>query len=246
MQLAESGGLLRRPPLVSQRKDAAGMGYFPLFIDLTGKPVLIVGGGTVAERKLRTLLGFGALPLLVSPQATAEIRRSAESGNIRYREREYRTEDIDFAVLAVAATGDETVNRQIYKDAVRKGIPVNVVDAPALCTFFFPAVVQRNDFVVGVTTSGSYPALAKYARQQIEMLFPERYGEMTEVLKKFRKKVRKEIQNPAEREKILEKLLRDMVAQETQTAEKGKTAEASGTTPEGLAEKRKILVRKGE
>ncbi|MBZ4665801.1 MAG: sirohydrochlorin ferrochelatase [Mahella sp.] len=183
------------------------MGYFPLFINLSGKEVLVAGGGKVAERKVRILLEFDAAIRLVSPETIHALRDLADSGAIRLLPRKYRAEDVDTAALVIAATCDRTVNRQIHDDALRKCVPVNVVDDPELCTFFFPAVVHRTDFVVGITTSGSYPALAKYARQQIETLFPEQYGEITNVLKEYRKKIWKEIQSPAQRAAVLEGLI---------------------------------------
>ncbi len=194
------------------------MGYFPLFINLSGKEVLVAGGGKVAERKVRILRKFDAAIRLISPEATQALRELAGSGEIQFIPREYHTEDIDAAALAVAATGNRAANRRIRDDAVRKGIPVNVVDDPELCTFFFPAVVHRDDFVVGITTSGRYPALAKYARQRIETLFPEQYGEITGVLNEYREKIRKDIQSPAQRAAVLEKLM-DTAAQMAQNAE---------------------------
>lgn len=183
------------------------MGYFPLFIDLSGKEVLVAGGGKVAERKVRILREFDAAVRLVSPEAAQELTELAGSGKIRLLPREYRAEDMDAAVLVVAATGDREVNRRIHGDAVRKGIPVNVVDDPELCTFFFPAVIHRNDLVVGITTSGSYPALSRYARKKIETLFPEEYGMLTDILKGFRQKVRDTVPGSAERAAILNRLL---------------------------------------
>ncbi len=193
------------------------MGYFPLFINLSGRDVLVAGGGKVAERKARILREFDAAIRLVSPEATQGLTELAGSGAIRFLRREYRTEDIDTAAIVVAATGDRTVNRQIHDDAVCKGIPVNVADDPELCTFFFPAIVRRDDFVVGITTSGSYPALSRYAREKIETLFPDQYGVITDILKEYREKIRNEIHSPAERAAILEKLM-DTAAQAAQNA----------------------------
>ena len=193
------------------------MAYFPLFIDLSGKETLIVGGGKVAERKVQILLNFGASILLISPETTSPINVLIDSGAITFCKREYRSEDILSAVLAIAATGNREINRQIYNDAVCKGIPVNVVDDPELCTFVFPSVVQRNDLVIGITTSGSYPALSKYVRKKLEAIFPVNYGEFVSILKKYRKKIRREIKNPIKRKQVLKDLLEIAV----QAAESG-------------------------
>lgn len=203
------GRAFRRGPRLPcpLRKDVVAMGCFPLFVDLSGRKVLIAGGGKVAERKADALLEFGASVWLVSPKATGKLRRLAASGKIHFLEREYRPGDLQSAALAVAATGNREVNRGIRDEAVRRAVPVNVADDPELCTFLFPAVVHRKDFVVGITTSGSYPALSKYARRKIEALFPENYGKMVTVLKSYRAKVRREIQDPALRRAVLEELL---------------------------------------
>lgn len=183
------------------------MAYFPLFINLSGKKALIVGGGKVAERKAGILQGFDAAVTLVSPTATPAIRAAAQAGAIRLLTRDYQSDDMDGAALVIAATGDQDVDRRVHRDARRRGIPLNVADDPGLCTFFFPAVVHRSDFVIGVTTSGSYPALSKYARQRIEALFPENYGDITAALKAYREKVRGAVRDPSMRKKILEKLM---------------------------------------
>lgn len=198
------------------------MGFFPLFVDLTGRRVLVVGGGVVAERKVCALLGFGAEPLVVSPRATNEIRRLAQTGAVRLCAREYRQEDLEGAVLAIAAADDREVNRAVSRGACRRGIPVNVVDDPELCSFYFPATVRRGDFVVGVSTSGSYPAFAKYARRRIEKMFPESCGDVLQKLKRERLRAKKEIRDPEERKRVLEQLLREELEKETAPQGDGK------------------------
>jgi precorrin-2 dehydrogenase/sirohydrochlorin ferrochelatase len=187
------------------------MGYFPLFINLNEKKVLVIGGGVVAEHKVRILLNFAANITLVSPKATQNIINLKDSDKIILVPRKYQSSDIDNALLIVAATGDRQTNRKVYYDAIEKGIPVNVVDDPLLCTFLFPAVVNRGDFVVGVTTSGSYPALAKWSRERIEDIFPEKYVNITDILKKYRKLIFSEIQNPALRKELISELLKEAI-----------------------------------
>lgn len=190
------------------------MGFFPLFVDLSGRPVLLVGGGLVAERKLKTLLCFGASVSLVSPQITAEIQRQADAGLFCCRQRAYRPQDMESVGLAVAASDDREVNRRVSQDARRAGIPVNVVDDPALCTFYFPAVVQRGDLTVGISTAGSYPAFAAYARRKIETMFPDNCGEMLAALKEERQRILREVPDPAERRAALESLLETALGSE--------------------------------
>ncbi|MFU0831458.1 MAG: hypothetical protein ACFWUC_00725 [Oscillospiraceae bacterium] len=183
------------------------MAYFPLFIDLSAKNVLVVGGGAVAERKITSLLEFDAAIRVVSPIATQKIHQLSKSCAITWLSREYRSDDVQGCTIVIAATGSKEINRCVYQDAVRNSVPVNVVDDPELCTFYFPSIVRRKDFVAGMTTSGSYPAFSKYARRKIEQLFPDPYGNLLKVLKEYRKRVRTEIREPELRKTILEELL---------------------------------------
>ena len=197
------------------------MAYFPFFVNIAGKKALVAGGGKVAARKVKTLLDFGANVKVVSPEAVPELRKLAESGTVCLFLRKYRPEDLNSAALVIAATGDKEVNRQISRGAQEKLIPVNAVDNPELCTFFFPAVVRRGDFAVGITTSGSYPSFARYARQKIESLFPASCGEMIASLSLVRKKVRREISDPDQRRKILNRLLEQALQAEQKKEETG-------------------------
>lgn len=201
------------------------MSFFPLFVDLSGRCALVVGGGTVAERKAKTLLEFGASVRLVSPRVTPEIRRMAVSGVLCCREKSYGPEDMDGVFLAVAAADDREVNRSVSREASRRSVPVNVADDPELCTFYFPAVVRRGDFVVGISTSGAYPAFAACARRQIENLFPEQCGGMLRELKAEREKVRGETKDPEERRRILQERLAEALSKNAGQAGK----EADGT-----------------
>lgn len=184
------------------RTEMIFMGSFPLFIDLTGQKVVIAGGGTVAARKVHTLRAFGADIYLVSPEVTPEIAALGASGVLHIDRRPYRSDDLTGSRLAVAATGNTDVNRGVYRDAVARGIPVNVVDQPQLCTFLFPAVVARGDLVIGVTSSGGCPALAKIVRQRLDDLFPPEYSRIAEALREFRARCMREVSDPVRRRQV--------------------------------------------
>jgi len=160
--------------------------FFPLFISLKAKRVLVAGGGEVAFRKVSQLLEFGAAVRVVSPEWGRQLRLLAESGTIAALQRPYSGGDLSGAVLAVAATDSRAVNRQIHDDAAALHIPVNVVDDPELCSFYFPSIVRRGPLVFGISTSGLYPLLAKSCRQRIESEFPAAYGLLTELLGQYR------------------------------------------------------------
>lgn len=146
------------------------MAVFPLFIDLKGKKCIVVGGGKVAARKTAVLAGFDAEILVVSPRFDQEILRLYEKGVITVCRREYRKGDLEGAFLVIAATNDPLVNKEIAKDAGEAGAFVNVADAPDLCSFIFPAVVKKDKLVIGVSTSGSCPALSRDIRKKIERI----------------------------------------------------------------------------
>jgi len=185
------------------------MALFPLFIDLGGKKCVCVGGGNVAARKVKALLTFGADIVVISPDICKQLEELALSGSIRIVEREYRTEDLEGAYVAIAATHDRETNRKVHDDAVNRNIPVNVADSPEECTFTFPSIVRREDLVIGITTSGSYPAFAKKIRERIENLFPGYYGDVLKYLKEFRKKALDGIPDPNKRKKAMEEMLNE-------------------------------------
>jgi len=187
------------------------MALFPLFIDLSGRKCVCVGGGNVAARKVKVLLEFGADITVISPETCKQLVELSSSDSIRIVEREYRTEDLEGAYLVIAATQDRQKNKQVHDDAIKRNILVNVADSPEECTFTFPSIVRREDLVIGITTSGSYPAFTKMIREKMESLFPDYYGDILRVLKEFRKKALHEISEPHRRKKIKEKMLNEVL-----------------------------------
>jgi precorrin-2 dehydrogenase/sirohydrochlorin ferrochelatase len=140
---------------------------------LAGRPAVVVGGGSVASRKIHELLEARADVTVISPAVCAPVEVLAAAGRIRLHLRPYTNGDLRGAVLAIAATDDEQLNGAISRDAQALGILVNVVDRPALCTFTLPAVVRRGDLTVAVSTEGQCPALAGVMREELA----ERYGD---------------------------------------------------------------------
>jgi siroheme synthase-like protein len=157
--------------------------YFPLFIDISGSACVIIGGGRIAERRTKTLLAFGARPTVIAPDVSPALDALARDGSISLKKRGYAgAEDIQGAALVCAATDDRAVNARAARDARDAGIPINVADAPALCTFFFPALVRRGELVAGITTSGSCPGLAARLRRTLEAAWPPGWGKALEAL----------------------------------------------------------------
>lgn len=185
------------------------MAVFPLFVDLKGKRCLVVGGGEVASRKVEILLRFEAQLIIVAPEISYYILKMKELGKINIIRREYAEQDMADTSIVIAATSSKTVNERIYRDAVTRNIPVNVVDAPELCTFIFPSVVKRGALTIGISTSGEYPALSKKIRKITENIFDEGYKEILDLLADYRIAVRSSRLSKLEKEKELIQVLEE-------------------------------------
>lgn len=141
---------------------------FPLFVDLTGKQVLVAGAGNIASRRIKTLMEFGVRLTVVAPDISDTVAVLADEENIRLVKREYEEADIGGMCLVVAATDNHEVNEQIWKDCKEHGIPVNVCSDASLCDFHFPGVIIKDELTVGINASGKNHRKAKRARVEIE------------------------------------------------------------------------------
>ncbi len=192
------------------------MAYFPLFIDITGKRSVIIGGGAVAVRKAQVLASFGTQVAVISPDPSPAMESLEKEGTVAlYRRRFNGKSDLEGAVLVIAATDDRYVNEEVFKAAGVLGIHVNVADNPALCTFYFPAIVQRGDLVAGITTSGVYPALSARLREELEAWWPVDLALKLKRLGKERKRMLEEIPDPARRRELLMQILYEVLNEET-------------------------------
>ena len=162
---------------------------YPAILLLEGRLAVVIGGGPVAERKVRTLLDAGAKVRVVASEVTKGIRARAEGGEIELVERRYERGDLAGSAAAVAATDDEEVNRGVFAEATDSGIPVNVVDNVSLCTFIAPSIVRRGDLVVAISTGGNAPALAVRIRERLETEFGEEYARFLELMGELREQV---------------------------------------------------------
>ncbi len=183
------------------------MPYYPILVDLTDQPVVVVGGGTIARRKVETLLEFGARVTVVSPEMDPEILNMEQSGKVKMERRAYQTGDLDGAVMVIAATDDRDANALVSNDAKAANVLVNVVDVPDLCGFIVPANVRRGDLTISVSTNGKSPALTKLVKERIGELFGPEYGELTKLMGEMREIVKRQIPTQPERETVLKKIL---------------------------------------
>ena len=144
-----------------------------MFIDLTDKKILVAGGGTIALRRIRTLLKFKADIRVIAPELCEELAQLEEEGKIAAERREYRTSDIDGVQIVLAATDDHEVNRRIWEECRAAGVTVNVADDRSLCDFYFPSIVMTEDTVIGINCGGEDHAKVKETRIKIEEMFGE-------------------------------------------------------------------------
>jgi siroheme synthase-like protein len=161
----------------------------PIFVKLTGRRCLVVGAGRVALQKVESLLQCGAEVEVVAPQAVEELQSLAANGKIRLNLREYAPSDLDGAFLAIAATNRPEVNQVVFNDANARNIPINAVDDPPNCDFYFSSVVRRGDLQVAVSTAGQSPAFAQRLRKEIDALLPSDIGEWLSNLGQLRREV---------------------------------------------------------
>lgn len=170
------------------------MPLFPIFLDLRGKKVLIVGGGHVALRKAERLAPYGASITAVAPEFAPGF--AALSG-VTALERRFQPGDVDGAALVIAATDDAELNAAVSELCAWEGIPVNVVDDLALCSFVFPALVRRGELSVGISTGGASPSAAQYIRRLMEEQVPGGFEEILDFLAARRAQLKSAL--PAER-----------------------------------------------
>ena len=179
------------------------MRYFPINLDIRGKSVVVVGGGTVAARKCQTLLAAGALVTVIAPTVTARLRELAEKGRVSHLARKYTGGDLVGSFLVFASTDSHLVNRAVAKEAKNSGILADVVDAPDQSAFTSPAVVSRGGLMITISTEGESPALARKIRAELEQRYGPEYVELIKILGRVREKLLTEKRKSSYNKKLL-------------------------------------------
>lgn len=159
---------------------------YPAILILDGKLGVVVGGGALGERKVRTLLDAGARVRVISPDVTDGVGALAADGKIELERRDYRRGDLAGAAVAIASTDSREVNATIFSEAGSLGIPVNVVDDPSLSTFIAPSIVRRGDLLIAISTGGANPALAVRLRERLEAEFGEEYARYLQLIREVK------------------------------------------------------------
>lgn len=189
------------------------MDYLPIFYQIKQRACLVVGGGTVAARKVSLLRKAGAEVVVVSPHLCTELEQLKSAGKIRHHERGYEADDLDQCVLVIAATDQRDLNEQISAQAKSRKLPVNVVDNPALCSFIMPSIIDRSPVQIAVSTGGSSPVLARLIRTRLEGLIPSAYGKLGALVESFRERVKAAFPNVEQRRYFWETILEGTVAE---------------------------------
>jgi uroporphyrin-III C-methyltransferase/precorrin-2 dehydrogenase/sirohydrochlorin ferrochelatase len=187
--------------------------YFPVFFDLTGQRVLVVGGGDVALRKISLLERTSALITVVAPDVAPELLARAASGKLKLAVREFIPADLDGVRLVIVATSRRAVNRWIANLSESRNIPVNVVDDPEASRFIVPAIIDRDPVLVAVSTGGTSPVLARRLRERLEALIPRRIGEFALWLEALRSSSRRKLRGTEERRRFFEAIVDGPAAQ---------------------------------
>jgi siroheme synthase-like protein len=209
---------------------------FPIFVDLEDRPCVVIGGGEVAARKVRSLLDAGARVTVIAPETCPEMRELLDQ--VRLESRTYRRGDLAGSALAFAATDDAATNASVYEEAMELGILVNVVDDPQHCSFLVPSKVERGPILIAISTQGASPALARHLRERLEVAVPPAYGQLAELLGRLRAEVKAAYATPEERARLWDRVLESEVLS---LLVQGKRAEAEQEArrllglPEGAA-----------
>lgn len=189
------------------------MDYFPVFLKLKDQACLVVGAGEVAARKIELLARAGAKITVIAEQISPAVLSLQAAHNLTLVQKSFSSTDLGVFRLVVSATDNNETNRLVAKTATEQNIPCNVVDTPELCSFIFPAIIDRSPIIAAVSSGGASPVLARLLRAKLETVIPPAYGRLAALAEKFRDKVKRHINNPAQRRIFWENVLQGSVAE---------------------------------
>ncbi|MDR0780908.1 MAG: siroheme synthase CysG [Pseudomonadales bacterium] len=211
------------------------MDLLPISLRIATRQVLVVGGGAVAQRKAQLLLRAGARVRLVAPRVRAELKALLPPPH-EILERQFLDHDIDAVVLVVAATDDQALNERVHHLAVARQVLVNVVDQPALCTFIFPAIVDRSPLLIAVSSGGATPVLTRLLRARLETLIPSAYGSLAALMGRYRAVVKERLGTARQRLRFWESVVNGPVAELTLSGQPERAARLLEESLQGAGE----------
>jgi precorrin-2 dehydrogenase / sirohydrochlorin ferrochelatase len=177
-------------------------GFYPIHVQLAGKKVTIIGGGRVAERKLKNLIGTGAIIEIISPNVTLEIKELILKHSICWKQKIYTNDDLSNTFMIIAATNNRSVNQEIAEE-FRDQLLVNISDDPKASNFLIPSLIKRGKLTISVSTEGASPILSSHIREKIEKEFDQRYEEYLEFLYNSRQLILASVSDPLKRKELL-------------------------------------------
>lgn len=180
--------------------------YFPVFLHLRGKKCLVVGGGEVATRKVKSLLAAKARVLIVSPRCSDQLQKLEKLQQVKLIRKAYRQIYLRGVFLVIAAAGEREVNQQVWRDCLSRRLLVNVADDPCVGNFFMPAVVSRGSLSLAISTEGRSPAFARRLKEELEQQYGPEYGEYLEVLGDLRERVKARVKDPVSRRRLFQEI----------------------------------------
>ena len=183
--------------------------YYPIYLDIEQRDVLIIGGGNVCARKAETMMKYGARVTIVSPAFTDEIEGWAAAKKLALRRKEYAEADLAGASIVIASTDDPCINARIARDCRRRRIPVNVVDVTHLCEFIVPAIVESGSIQIAVSTGGKSPALARTLKEDLQRAVGPEYDEVNQVLGTLRAGAKKVLPTDVDRKRFFDGIIAD-------------------------------------
>ncbi len=186
---------------------------YPVSLILSQRPCLVVGGGSIAERKVLSLLACEAKVKVVSPALTPVLQELVKKGQISYRQGEYETSDLTGVFLVIAATDQDEINRRVAAEAMNRNVLVNVVDDPPRGNFYVPAVVRRGSLQIAISTDGKSPLLARKIKEELEERYGPEYGPVVDLLGEIRHDILEHTPDSRKRRDLLTSILDDQVLQ---------------------------------
>ena len=212
------------------------MDFFPIFLKLRGSKCIVVGGGDVALRKVGMLLKAEAAVTVLAPELCNELEVWCAEGRFAHRQTRFEPAQLEGAQLVIGATDDAEVNRQVSEAAQALDIPVNIVDAPALCTFVMPSVVDRSPIVIAISSGGKAPVLARMIRARLETMIPAAYGRLAALASEFRGRVKERFASIQERRIFWEEVFQGPIAERVFSGQEAAARLALSEALDGEAE----------
>lgn len=182
--------------------------YYPVFLQLKGRSVVVIGGGIIAERKIRGLIPTGAVITVISPDLTKGLLKLVESNHIRWCNKRFKEVDINEAYLIVAATNVKETNEEVRKTAKSSQL-LNIIDDPLNSNFILPSVIKRGRLQIAVSTSGASPLLAKKIKRELEEEYDEGYESYVDFLFQCRQFILENVKDSGQKKQLLSAIIED-------------------------------------